>query len=178
MAEEAPLEIVKRGETSLTVSLVRSAGGLTVSVKAHPAVEAFMRGLGSGEHLDVRAAGPYWRTVNRDASPLQVYALTEDVPPVRLDGGGAAVIARVGQPLLDLTARLDGRSEFVVNLSFLRLVGISEGAGVTFAVRGVHTYEALAKMKDMLGEGYKRFYRQYMKPLKMDIVVSTQESLL
>ena len=49
------VEIVKRGETSLTVSLVRSAGGLTVSVKTHPTVEAFIQGLGNGEQMDVKA---------------------------------------------------------------------------------------------------------------------------
>lgn len=178
MAEDAPLEIVKRGETSLTVSLVRSAGGLTVSVKAHPAVEAFMRGLGNGEQLDVKAAGPYWRTISKDSPSLQVYALNDEVPNIQMDGGGTVTIGRIGQPLVDRAVRVDGRVEHLVNLSFLRLVGISEGAGVTFAVRGVHTYEALTKMKEMIGEGYKRFYRQYMKPIKMDIVVSTQETFL
>ena len=173
------LEVIKRGETSLTVSLVRSGGGLTVSVKAHPAVEAFMRGLGSGEATDVRAAGPYWRPVGRDGLPaLQIYVMNEPIPNLTLDSQNLCGVSRPGQPMLEHHTDGNGRQRSNINLSFLRLVGISEGAGVTFAVRGVHTYEALTKMREQIGEAYKLFYRTYMKPIKMDVIVSTQETSL
>src|SRR3990167_4038309 len=146
-----PLEIVKRGETSLTVSLSRSTSGLMVAVKAHPKVEAFMKSLGNGDVLDVKAAGPYWRA-----------------------------IPRVGMALYEpFAAQADGsKAKPLINLSFLRLAGISEGAGVTFSVRGVHTHESLSKIKEDIGEGYRKFYYMFMKPIRMDIVVSTQETVI
>ena len=146
--QQPAVEIIKRGETSLTISLIRSAGGLTVSVKAHPQVEAFMRGLGNGDHVDIKAAGPYWRTVSRDPDArLYVYNQTTAVEPVLLDNGDQANVNRPGQLLVDNNFQHDsGRTKRNINLSFLRLVGISENAGVTFAVRGVHTYEALTQM--------------------------------
>lgn len=174
--QQPAVEIIKRGETSLTISLIRSAGGLTVSVKAHPQVEAFMRGLGNGEHVDVKAAGPYWRTISRDPdSRLYVYNQTTTVESVMLDNGDQANVNRPGQALLDQQFHGDtGKTKRNINLSFLRLVGISEDAGVTFAVRGVHTYEALVQMQKQLGTAYKRFYKTYIHPIKVDIVISTQ----
>ena len=177
MADEI-VEVVKRGETSLTVSLVRSAGGLTVSVKTHPAVEAFIRGLGNGETMDVKAAGSYWRPLRTDHPPLMAYMLAENLPVLVLDSGDQCDIVRVGHPLIEPILSADGRKRNKINLGFLRLCGTSEGAGVTFTVRGVHTYEALTQMREQIGEAYKRFYRTYMKPIKMDVIVSTQETSL
>ena len=93
------------------------------------------------------------------------------------DNGDQDNINRPGQALVDSHFQGEtGRNKRNINLSFLRLVGISEGAGVTFAVRGVHTYEALTQMRESLGEAYKRFYRTYMKPICMSITVSTSET--
>mgnify|MGYP001574710104 CR=1 FL=1 len=170
------VEIVKRGETSLTVSLVRSAGGLTVSVKTHPTVEAFIQGLGSGEQMDVKASGNYWRPLRPDHPPLMAYVLGDNPQPLSLDSGDVCEIIRVGHPLIIDRADINGRKQSQINLSFLRLVGTSEGPGVTFNVRGVHTYEALTRMRELIGEAYKRFYRTYMKPVCMNIVVSTSET--
>lgn len=178
---EASLEVIKRGETSLTMTLIRSSSGLTVSVKAHPRVEEFMRGLGTGESVAVKASGPYWLPVGSGAKPLMVYTQTQNVDPVQLNSGDVANVNRCGHPMIEAYSSPDGsigRGRSLVNLSFLRLVGISEGPGITFAVRGVHTYEAVNKMRESLGEAYKQFYRTYMKPIKMDIVVSTQETSL
>ena len=174
-----PLEIVKRGETSLTVSLSRSTSGLMVAVKAHPRVEAFMKSLGNGDVLDVKAAGPYWRAIPRDGV-LHVYTLTEVIPSFNLENGTAVTITRVGMALYEpFAAQADGsKAKPLINLSFLRLAGISEGAGVTFSVRGVHTHESLSKIKEDIGEGYRKFYYMFMKPIRMDIVVSTQETVL
>jgi len=43
MSDEKQIEIIKRGETSLTMSLNRGPSGLVVAVKVHPVVEAFIR---------------------------------------------------------------------------------------------------------------------------------------
>ena len=177
--ELQPLEVVKRGETSITISIARSAGGTTMSVKAHPEIEAFFRGLGGGEASDTKVSGPYWRPLGLDADKktLRAYSLNEVLPPVVLDGGTVVAINRVGAPLIESVPNPnDGRNRQQVNLSFLRLVGISEDAGVSFAIRGVHTYDMLSKLREQIGEGYRQLYRAYMKPVRMDIVVSTQET--
>ena len=184
LVPDASLEVIKRGETSLTMTLHRSAGGLTLMVKAHPQIETFMRGLGTGEQIDVKACGPVWRPISkRDDSgaplnprPLMIYNQTIPVEPITIATGDVANINRPGQMIIEPynDGISPGRKQ-LVNLSFLRIVGISEGAGVAFTVRGVHTYEAVNRMREQIGEAYKVFYRTYMKPIRMDIVVSTQE---
>lgn len=173
------LEVIKRGETSLTVTLIRSAGGLTVYAKAHPMVEAFIQGLGTGETVDVKASGPYWRSVGLDKDkPLLIHRLAEPIPNIALSNGDVVTICRPGQPLLCNTEPGHSPNTSAVNLSFLRLVGISEGAGVAFSVRGVHTLEALNHIHKLIGEGYRTFYKEYLKPVKLDVVCSTQVTML
>jgi len=129
----------------------------------------------------VRASGPYWRPIGSSGS-ISVHNLAADAPAqLQLESGEYTYINKPGQPILDPRGTADpitGKYKPGVNLSFLRIVGISEGAGVTFSVRGVHSYEALTKMREKIGEAYRTLYRAYMKPIQMDIIVSTQETSL
>lgn len=181
MSDEKQIEIIKRGETSLTMSLNRGPSGLVIAVKVHPVVEAFIRGLGDGGSSDVKASGPYWRPVG-SGGPILIHNLALDAPgQIQLESGEYAYINKPGQPILDPHGAVDintGKHRPGINLSFLRIAGVSEGAGVTFSVRGVHSYEALTKMREKIGEAYRGLYRAYMKPIQMDIVVSTQETSL
>ena len=180
------IEISKQGETSLMMTLRRSSSGLVVTVKAHPAVEAFMKGLGNGDSQSTHLSGPWWKLATRrdeggkkdDSGKgyVYVYHMNVEVPRLPLESGDQVALNVPGGPLLidDGT----GRNKSIVNLSFLRLVGISEGAGITFFVKGVHSLEQLEKAHKLIGEGYKKFFRNYMLPVKMDIIVSTQAQSL
>jgi hypothetical protein len=61
-----------------------------------------------------------------------------------------------------------------LNLSFLRLVGISRSEGVTFGVRGVFTPEQVDRLALQIEAATKKFYQTFLKPYKLVITVMTQ----
>lgn len=165
--ETIPADVMKRGETVISITLSRGRSGLSVTVKAHPQVEEFAQSFSSGEHTDVRTFGRYW-TPLREADRLWVYSYY--------------------QPLLEANGKPDSRVSYtlnkpggllfedeVANISFLRLVGVSEGAGVSFNVKGVYSLDLLRQIRDRVMEASKQFYVTYLKPVDLTVMVSTQE---
>jgi hypothetical protein len=70
---------------------------------------------------------------------------------------------------------IDGR-DAVVNLSFLRLVGLSKEP-VTFTVRGVYSQEAMDTMQKMFSDAILQLYLDFIKPIDVVIcITSSQES--
>lgn len=169
---EAQAVVQKRDETCIQVNLRRSAIGLMVNVKALPRVEDFVRSLGSGETVDVRTLGRHW--VPNKEQVLAVYAMATNPGSLTTDSGLRFRIDRPGWPLSEYDANSLTAGE-VINLSFLRLAGISEGDGVTFGVKGVFTMEALNRLRDGIGDASRRFYISYMKPINLTVMVCTQE---
>ena len=179
------VQVVKRGETCATVLLRIVAGGLTVTIFSHPSIEEFFRNT-CADKVDVRGLGRYWqfpgdrgedgKINHNNVKPMPAYTSQKgDIEPIVLDSGDLCVFNRLGQPLMDMGADpISGRPRHHINLSFLKLVGISEG-GITFQVRGVFTTDAVSTMKEKIGEGIRKFYRVYLKPVEMSIVVSTSE---
>jgi len=153
----------KGGVTPIEIGLQRTAAGVKVVVKTVPEVEAFMRDLGHGNTSDVALNGRYWRAVQK-GQPIQAYSMTEPI-----DTSGGAIPYRLD--LLGYPLNHDG----YVNLSFLRLVGSSEGIGASFFLKGVYSLSGLRNMRDQLVPAAKQFYVDYMKPVDLIIKVSTQE---
>ena len=184
------LALNKGGETSLQISLGRSPRhpeGIVVAIKTLPHIEAYMRALstvevanpdGSGveepQMSSALSGGRAWMPLSREGD-LRVYVLQQPFHGLR-DG---IRMDQVGRPLVSYGSRdeaevLGGNSK-TVNLSFLRLVGISEGAGVSFVLRGVYSNDQIRGLKDDLLEAIKKFYVQYLKPISLTVQVSTQE---
>lgn len=168
--------VSKGGETRIMVELQREVHrpgkeGMTVKLtcKTHPLVEAFMRDLGNGETVEVGAHGRYWVPCDK-AKPFRAYDLTTSLELVKAPSGTVLNLERLGQPL----SERDGRYEYI-NLSFLRLVGVSEGAGVSFHIKGVFNTETLKRVRDQITEALYTFYGSYLKPLNLSVIVSTQE---
>lgn len=189
-AEEPIIEIpiVKRGETTMQVRLKRNTVGLFVSVKVHPGVEEFARALGSGDIQDVRALGRYWTPVgvrpssNPAECPLGTYNMTNNPGLINAGSGVMFRLDRPGQPLSEpsgvptTTRSRNGDNDIpVINLSFLRLQGVSEGAGVNFHVKGVYTMDAVKSLAEQIKDACRAFYAMYLKPIDLAVVVSTQE---
>lgn len=166
--------IVKKGEIVTQVVLNRSMKGVTIQVKGHPAIEAFARGLGDGESQDIKLYGRHWHPVGDTA--LRVYNYDPKVfklDQLQVDDPGIKIWARYdipGQPLYDSEGRL--------NLSFLRLAGISDGPGITFGISGVYTLDRLRLIRDHISAACRRFYVNYMRPVDLSVTISTQELLL
>lgn len=168
--------VIKRGETCIYTGLHRSLIGLTISVKTVPGVEEFMRRLGGGETVEVNAFGRYWLPEWAlsipplpTGPPLMAYSVVP-LEIMRTDDGPTITIDRLGQPFLHTV----DRTEFI-NLSFLRLVGISEGAGVTFGMKGVYSLDGLRKLKDKLAVAERKFYLEYLRPIDLNVFINTTE---
>ena len=165
MSEEVSVNIIKRGETCIQISLHRTPMGVTLNSKCHKGVEEFMRGLGTGRKVDVDTVGRYWRAVPAEAT-LQAYDLTQSIG--REDEGSKFRLDHLGHPLIE-----DNGS---VNLSFLRLVGISDGAGISFGIKGVYSLSHLRNIQNQLGRCAREFYVSYMQPCDLTVSVSTGET--
>ena len=177
------LNIVKGGESIVRISLIRSVRGLRVEVKAHPVIEEFFKqnavhpGQPEPTTQQVNSLGRYWQPSGKEGVTLSAYDRVTALP-ITLGTDDMANLDRVGQPLLEPYAHPTGRRSHNVNLSFLRLVGISEPEGVVFYVRGVHSIELVRETKEKLSDGVRRFYASYLKPVEMHIVMQTQEVAL
>lgn len=162
--------VVKGGEVCIDFSLERSSEGLKGIIKAHPRVEEFMKNLSGGDLVQVGTVNRYWVPTKTSGVPLNAYGLN-----TKIDTFGAQdmdfTIDRLGAPLLE--AIPDYRKERI-NLSFLRLVGISEGAGVSFNIKGVYSKELVTKMLDGIGIGLRKFYIDFIRPMNVNVQISLQ----
>lgn len=195
--------VLKRGENVMTFTLHRSPVGITLSVKVHNAVEEFMRQLSGVEvqTINVNAVGRYWVPIGDKT--LTAYRLsTTDIRGNEagevqwsLDPLGDQLLIPSGKrqrdddgPLSSLppppgSARgvsgggmpISSYGGPIVNLSFIRLVGASEGAGITFGVKGVHSLESLRDTKERIGAAFRSFYTRYLMPVDLTAIVSTRE---
>lgn len=62
-----------------------------------------------------------------------------------------------------------------LNLSFLRLVGISQPGGVTFHIGGIFGEDVLDTLERAIGLATKEVYSQFMKPIKLTIALEVSE---
>lgn len=173
--------VVKRGETCIITSLRRSALGLSLTVKAHPAVELFMRGLSPADTppVEVALSDRYW-SIPAGKPPLLAYKIGTPIPPFINPSTGLHLFTlnNLSRPLLDAGRDSEGghnERDLPVNLSYLRLVGISEGVGVTFNVRGVYSLDALRVMQEKISVAQQQFYIHYIRPINLSVIVQTQE---
>lgn len=165
--------IIKGGETCVQFTLRRNPVGLSMAVKTHHLVEEFVRMLAGQEPQvqDVTTVGRYWTAIG--GKPLMAYRLVEKIPPAARDAeSGAYSLDHLGHPMRH---RSDETGLITLNLSWLRLVGTSEGSGVTFGIRGVQTTEDLIETRDQLAQAVRRFYVRYMKPIDLIAQISTQQ---
>lgn len=177
------VEVVKNGETCMQADLQRSALGLSITVRTLPRVEEFFSNLSGGRTVDVGTLGRHWINPSKDKKKLLVYTYDEKIPQVHVERAGFSFrLDKPGQPLTELglggefaapDLAAGPQVNEVLNLSFLRLAGISDASGVTFAVRGVYTERGVEKLAEKIEQGFSRFYREFLKPYRCIITVST-----
>lgn len=166
MDMELDTSLSKRGELCISSTIQRSRkhNGLLVRVKTVPPVEALFRDWtqeGEGEINSVSAYGRHWAPV--DGADLRIY-------PMRPSPGiimGDEVQFRLDTPGFPL---MEGK---VVNLSFLRIVGISEGPGVEFVVKGVTSTEWIEQVGKKIQAAQKMLYLTYLRPVTLHLSVFT-----
>ena len=176
--DELTSPVIKGGETRIETVFSRSGrkagdpadwkGGLRLTVRARPEVEEFIQSLGNGSLVDVGTVGRYWQAL--DKGSLSAYVI-QSIPPQQSDDGCMITLDRLWHPLIIPS---EGDRYPIVNLSFLRLRGISDGIGVTFGVKGVYSFGELCQIRDRVTAASRRFYIEYLRPIDLTVTVSTQ----
>ena len=163
----------KGAGTIAQVVVCRSTKGVSLKVKTYPVVEEFAKSLGDGDYQDVKlySGGRYWHPISSKA--LNIYNYDSKTTKVGLltvaHSGGPAFTCQFTQPgpLYDTSG--------VLNISFLRLVGVSVGSGVTFGITGVFEMDFLKRMRDQIGAACRQFYINYMRPVDLSVTISAQD---
>ncbi len=161
----------KGGETMARYNLVRSKFGLNFTIWIHPDIEEAMRSISEGlELLPVGAFGRFWNS----ATPLMAYDTSSSGIRTGQEDPRYG-IESLGAPLWIV----DGRNPEggFTNLAFLRLVGASEGTGVSFTIRGVvMSEEAVRTLDRRISKALAAFYRTFMLPINLTTFLTSQEN--
>lgn len=162
------LSVSKGGETLLQVQILRNKKGITITARASSAIEDLMATMVELKPRNVQEFHRYWQS----EKDLLVYGLAADLGGIKTVSPRLAYrLDRPGNALEIEERGLMGVP--VINLSFLRLVGISDG--VTFTVNQVCSRDGVVDLCKKLEEATRHFYIQYLKPVDMRIMVLTQE---
>ena len=157
--------------------------GMTVQVKARPALEEFMRELSKGNTIEAEAYSDMWYTPDGGDNKLKVYRIEDGMLQLQShtytlsgvamplltngrqlarDEDDAPQVARRGAPI---------QQDELVNLSFLRLVGISSEEGVRLGIQGAYSSAYLNKIRRNLMPALTEFLRDYVVPTKIHLHV-------
>ena len=172
------VSIEKGNVEQFQIQVRRGDKGLIILAKVHPDIENFVRGLGSGETYPVTRFGREWKGVGGDLAQVYDLAPTSIVGPQVFGTERYYALDQVGaEPWGDRNIALGGRTIMlnrVVNLSFLRLQGIS-AQGASFAFGGVYKSDEAITFAEDLKLACRAFFMNFLKPVNVVITLSTQE---
>lgn len=143
-------------DQAINIELRRHKDGIKVTVKVFPEVEAFFEKW-SGGLQEQPGYGRLWRfgdgalwtlgAANINPSAMRPYSLAHGGAGFYLDNG-------------------------YVNISFLRLVGVSMPEGRSIIVETVMGRGEIAQLAQRLSEACNLFYGEYLQPVNVRAVVS------
>lgn len=156
--------------------------GLILRIQANPVLETYMQQLSKGRALPVDSFGDLWHNCGNKDKGLEVYDVSdslstknyqfnavaqpltynrygEDGPRVRRAANGL----EVAEP-----ARVD---EDIINLSFLKLVGISDEGGVTVGIAGAYSAAYMQTLQSKLPAVTKEFLRDFIVPITINLQI-------
>jgi hypothetical protein len=160
--------VTRSGDEWLRLSMRQEKRGMLIEVKAHPTVEEFMRSAGAGRKDDLDAHGrTFWQAVDPEVDEkLLIYKMDRNPPQ---DEDGALPSYYLNLPGQNLVYD-DGR----INLSFLRIAGISEGVRF-ISTRDVYPLQYRRELKVRIGQAFRRFCSDYIKPVTITLVMTSSE---
>lgn len=139
--------------------LRRCKEGVRVDLKVEPEIEEFFKSWSGGSNSSVDNYGRQWHSLN--GSPIQVYDFED-----RGMEQGRFSLWSPGRSL-----HLDGH----VNVSFLRIVGASEGDGVSLIIEDLVSRTELENLAEKIKRGCAWFYMEYVKPVNYEITVEARQ---
>lgn len=167
----------------IQLRLLRNRDGIAINVQAAPIVESFFREMVPGsEPVDVGLIGRYWSSL-QEGQPLQAYQLNPDV--AKCEGtipstGVTWTLSQVGGPLF--TGAAKGRITLddpppasSINLSMLRLKGISQPGGITFRYHGIIGEDQLEDLTKNLHLAAAQLYNSYLRDFNVTLRVMKED---
>lgn len=163
-----PIATPATGENWLKLSMTPHKKGLLVEVKAHPLIEDFIRSLGSGKtqslEENIGRGRTGWTVTDPEAGPIAVWHMGQnlELPPGERE---QFYLNLPGYGLL---------YDNIINLSFLRIAGISNGVSF-ISERDVYPIAFRRELKRRIGDAFRRFCMDYIKPVKITLVMTGLE---
>ncbi len=148
----------------------RSRVGLIYRIKARPDVEDFMRNLSSERKMLVEAISDAWVNANPSAGQaLEYYDVDlNNSRSYAINGIGAAPLIQEVEQQRRLVERQLPKED-LANISFLRLVGISNPDGVVVGFTGAYSSDYVQKLKIQLPAAIEQFLRDYLVPITINL---------
>lgn len=166
-----PVEIIRKDDDIAAIGIKRTRKGLIFTISGHEALEALFQEWGTGEVQPVSAHGRFWQPLG--GVSLEVYQLGKDPGIHSTPGGVHYSIAKPGCEIL--YADQTGRQ--VLNLSFLRLIGISQPRGRAFLVSGIYSTEIVESLIKQIPLAVERFHAMYLMPIGVELRMTTEVTL-
>lgn len=150
--------------TWLDVSVKSTITGLVIRAKADPKLEALMASLGTGSTDSLEAYAKTWGSPNPEV-PVMVYKMARN--PELGSGRRTYSLHDVGGSFEDA----DG----LVNLSFLRIQGISKADGTTFKVNVPISLYKAKELKHTLLEATRQLVLDNLVPFHINFKLISRE---
>jgi hypothetical protein len=168
----------------------RTNKGLRVEITAAPIIEDLFKTYSDGRVAQVSLYGRYWKSEPADdvaTTALLAYSPCLMPGSVSLDEHYEYTVESIGAPLItggsvdqqspgSVSLRPNEIGTRTVNISYLRLRGISEGK--VFYVHGVFSTAALKEIAQKTEQAIRRLFQDYIRPVEFTtIVMSRPEGL-
>jgi hypothetical protein len=142
--------------------------GMRMHVKARPELETFMQQLSGGQKCPTNSYSEAWTSQN--AKELEVYLIDKPL------GAGNYTLEHVcGDPVVQNRVPRTGATEDKINLSFLKLVGISSDEGLTFGISGIFSADVCNRLKLELNGALRQFLTDYVVPVNINLQVVSRD---
>lgn len=147
----------------------RAKRGLHLRVKVSADVEEFFKNYAKVAESS-RDYGTSWLPPDEKGKAPQVWHFRAPIV-----GDGSYTLNNVGENLNlnngNLKATASGRGG-MMNISFLRLVGASEGEGVSFVIDTIISKPEMDDLAQQITKACAQFYNDYIKPVSHEIKIS------
>jgi hypothetical protein len=149
---------ITTSDRAVSCFLRRCKEGIRVKVKVIPEIEDFFKQWG-GEIQQAPAYGRSWLPIPGNDAPLRLWNFEQ-----RLEDRSDYSLIHSGLPLVV--------ERDAVNVSFLRLVGASEGEGREFIIQSVMGRSELERIASRIVRAGEHFYINYIQPVNLHAYVA------
>ncbi len=159
--------VLQKGEKVLLIRLDQKKEGIELYAQAHPMVESFFKEMSVKEQEVSGQGNGLW--YNPTGGSLRLYSLSGQ------RGSFTNPNYTFEYPGYSLTAEEVGLNHTCVNLSFLRIKGITDG--ITLGIKTVMSLSGRREYRDMVHMGMKRFVRDFLVPVTLELEIRVEDRL-